>query len=283
MHRISTMILAGGVWLASACAGPEPLTSGPDVNLIIAGEPDLDRHPNVGALLYDFDGQGQPTRDDLLCSGTYVGPGLTPAQAPADVFLTAGHCLAWNRDATKAMWVTFDADLTNGVDAPLQVTGSIVDPGYGHDQGDLHDLALVFLPAGSVSGIAPADLPGLDLLGTMARQGGLRGVLFENVGYGGSMAFKKGPPRLSYPDKRLVSRSPFLALTASRLGLQMNPDATGQGGDCYGDSGSPKFLQGSATIVATVSWGDAVCRATSWTQRLDTPSALAFLGTYLTP
>jgi hypothetical protein len=34
-------------------------------------------------------------------------------------------------------------------------------------------------------------------------------------------------------------------------------------------------------IVATVTLGDAICRATSWDYRLDTPSARNFLGNYV--
>ena len=102
-----------------------------------------------------------------------------------------------------------------------------------------------------------------------------------NVGYGVS-ANRTGIPDFEFDGKRKVSKSPFAALQPHWLGLLMNSFATGEGGDCFGDSGSPKFFDGDTTmIVATVTWGDAVCRATSWDYRLDTPSARAFLGQFV--
>lgn len=59
--------------------------------------------------------------------------------------------------------------------------------------------------------------------------------------------------------------------------------ATGEGGDCYADSGSPKFLEGyEETVVAVVNWGDIPCRALSVNSRLDTQRARSFLGGYVT-
>jgi hypothetical protein len=115
----------------------------------------------------------------------------------------------------------------------------------------------------------------------MARQGTLRNATFVNVGYGGATT-RRGRPAISYPSRRLWSVSPFRALTHGWLGLLINTNATGQGGDCYGDSGGPKFLLETNVIYATVSWGDIPCRATSWNYRLDIPSARNFLGEYLT-
>jgi hypothetical protein len=62
----------------------------------------------------------------------------------------------------------------------------------------------------------------------------------------------------------------------------MNTSSTGLGGDCFGDSGGPKFLDGNTTmIVATVTTGDANCRSKSKDWRLDTPEARGFLGKYV--
>jgi hypothetical protein len=62
----------------------------------------------------------------------------------------------------------------------------------------------------------------------------------------------------------------------------MNSDVgDGNGGICFFDSGSPKFLHQTNTVVAVASGGDAICRAQNYNQRLDVPDARAFLGHYV--
>jgi hypothetical protein len=262
------------VVLAAACGSQE--VAGPAADAIISGTYDATAYPNVGALLYDFRGDGLDAAD-LVCTGTYVGLRRNlPSQA---VFLTAAHCLAW-LPAGSPLAVSFQPNL-NGAVSGIVASGYVFDPAYGHDRGNPHDLAVVFLPAAAVSSLTPAALPAEGALDAMSRQGGLRRALFVNVGYGAS-ARRTGRPGGTYPNKRLWSLAPFMGLTRAWLGLLTNTRATGQGGDCYGDSGGPKFLEGGTTVFATVSWGDIPCRATSWSYRLDTPSARAFLGTYLT-
>ncbi|HKI22367.1 MAG TPA: hypothetical protein VKA24_03010 [Gaiellaceae bacterium] len=61
----------------------------------------------------------------------------------------------------------------------------------------------------------------------------------------------------------------------------MNP-STGSGGTCYGDSGGPHFLGGmtSSLLVSLTVTGDAMCRATDLTYRLDTYVAQEFLSPF---
>lgn len=49
----------------------------------------------------------------------------------------------------------------------------------------------------------------------------------------------------------------------------------------YGDSGGPNFLGDSDVVAATTITGDAVCRSTNVTYRLDTPAARAFLSRFI--
>lgn len=65
------------------------------------------------------------------------------------------------------------------------------------------------------------------------------------------------------------------------LRISGNP-STGDRGTCYGDSGGPNFLGTTNIVAATTITGDAVCRSTNVTYRLETASARAFLGQFVT-
>ncbi|HEY6597269.1 MAG TPA: hypothetical protein VI011_24685, partial [Asanoa sp.] len=88
-----------------------------------------------------------------------------------------------------------------------------------------------------------------------------------------------------YNDVRGVATGTLNSINASWLRISMNP-AKGDGGTCYGDSGGPNFLGAGASetniIAGTTITGDTPCRSTNVDYRLDTPSARAFLGQYVT-
>ena len=67
------------------------LSSAPPVWGAWGGELDRDGHPMVGAMYADLDESGQIEWFELICSGSYAGP---TRDGSADVFLTAGHCVA---------------------------------------------------------------------------------------------------------------------------------------------------------------------------------------------
>jgi hypothetical protein len=81
----------------------------------------------------------------------------------------------------------------------------------------------------------------------------------------------------------MFSFSSFNALSPAFLRLSQNP-ATGDGGTCFGDSGGPNFMMvdGRRILAAITITGDAVCRATNVTYRLDIPSARDFLAPHVT-
>lgn len=261
---------------AAACQDAPPsnaLTAPPDRPLfIINGDPTGDNSfTNVGALLFDFDDNGIITGDDALCSGSLIAP---------TVFLTAAHCVSFLA-AGAQLYVSFNADLFDRRLKVVAATEFHFDPAFGHDNADLHDLAVVILPAATTRGIEPLHLPRAGLLDDLAASGGLVNQRFLNVGYGVD-ATQRGVPGFSFDGVRKVSKSLFQALEPAWLWLSMNQNRTGEGGDCFGDSGSPKFFDGNTSlIVATVTTGDRFCRATTKDYRLDTSSARGFLGQFV--
>jgi len=279
MRRISVSIAAlagiGGMVVATGALA------------IGNGVPDGNVHPNVGLLAFEIDGERF-----VVCSGSYAG--ARKNASGTGVFLTAGHCLAWLPEAgigPSQLWVTFDTTASFdpatgevvGATNWYQANGFAFDPAFGHDQANVKDYAVVLL-ATTVGGLTPVQLPTAGKLDDMAAQGGLRpGAVFDNVGYGVVPGHKQGPPRFTPPPGRMFSTSFFQGLTKSWLKLLMNSDARGggNGGSCFGDSGSPKFIHGTNTVVAVSTGGDAVCRAENFNQRIDVADARAFLGQYL--
>jgi hypothetical protein len=234
---------------------------------------------NVGAVFADYD--PDTAGPDLLCSGTLIAP---------DVFLTASHCTAFLESIglpADEVWVTFDPVASDASGVALPTTTLL--PGTYHTHPDFgfsgpggisdpHDIAVVVLDA-PAAGITPAVLPTEKLLNRVS----LRDKRFTAVGYGTVRDVKTGGfNTLYFEGKRRFATQSFLALTKSWLKLSMNP-STGSGGTCYGDSGGPHFLGGpeSNRIVSITVTGDAPCRATDVTYRLDTASARAFLDDFV--
>jgi hypothetical protein len=252
--KLRPYVLIAAITLAVITANPAAA--------IIGGQPDGNRHPNVGAL--DLRPIGFP----IPCSGTLVSP---------TVYVTAGHCTNFleSRGITQAR-VTFDpvvsdtATFYTGVPHtnPGFFTGSASDP---------QDIGVVVFPT-PIQGITPAPLPPAGLLDQLGPRG-LKDQTFSQVGYGVSVPLigGGGPPQ---PDPnsagtRRVATETFSALTPTTLYLSAITD----GRPCTGDSGSPQFL--GSTIVAEGIHGDSACAALAAGYRLDTPSARAFLAHYV--
>jgi hypothetical protein len=267
-------VIGSTLFIVAACADQSgrSIAAPESPSLIVNGQPTGNLFPNVGALLFDYRQNGI-SGDDEWCSGSLITP---------TIFLTAAHCIVTPYTPPGSQfYVSFSPDLYARSFRYIAATGVVYDPQYGHDQANLHDLALVFLPTGSTRGITPLQLPPAGYLDDLKASGVINSLIFVNVGYGTS-ATLTGPPGFPYDGKRSYSQSEFMGLQPTWLGLLMNSNATGLGGDCYGDSGGPKFIEGnSSMIVATVTTGDYPCRATTWDWRLDTPEARGFLGRYV--
>jgi hypothetical protein len=213
-----------------------------------------------------------------LCSGSLIAP---------NQFLTAAHCLAFLPGSGLILdGVTFDPVFDPTTVNIVPAASFTVDPQFtGNDNGDRHDMGVITLAANVAT--TPDRLPTAGLLDELAAQGGLRGQLFTVVGYGVTgLTHGGGPPQPIDFDQavRRVARSPFMSLSQNMLKLLGENHATGEGGVCFADSGSPKLLSvnGQDVAVAISTLADAQCEAMSSNYRLDTPSARAFLGQFVT-
>ena len=273
MKRILLVLatMAAAVLLASGMA-----------SAITYGQPDGNQHPYVGVVVL-ADEQGEFGN----CTGTLIAP---------DVVVTAAHC-TWfvGQFGVELRGVTFDNVYDPGT--------SVVYPGTLHVHPDFsgplssafnnsflgigahaNDIAVIVLDE-EVADIPPASLPSAGLLDQMAKDGELKGQSFTVVGYGVTELTHEpgsGAPVFGEFGTRMYSVSSFSALNQGYLRLFQNP-STGDSGACYGDSGGPNFL-GDSRVIASIGGlkGDIRCRAMNSTYRLDTPSARAFLGQFVT-
>jgi hypothetical protein len=235
---------------------------------ITFGQPDGDNHPNVGAMIVQ-----EPDEEYYLyCSGTLIAP---------DVFLTASHCTAAAAAygaAPHDAYVTFDPIYDDT--ATLHRGTYDINPNFGHDMHDLHDVAVIILDE-PITDIDPAELPPAGLLDGLKKSHDLKGQQFVTVGYGTLRDDKtRGPHSMGDYGERFFAEQTFQALKPYWLQISMNP-STGNGGTCYGDSGGPHFLGDSDMVVSLTVTGDAWCRATDVTYRLDTDSAREYLGQFV--
>jgi secreted trypsin-like serine protease len=237
------------------------------------GQPDGNGHPSVGSIV-------ARKGDQLyqICSGTLIAP---------MVYLTASHCtviLSGIQQEGYDILVTFDPT----IDASSTFyTGTwYTNPAYltANGQDDPGDVGVIILDQ-APEGISPASLPSEGLLDQMKKNHTLTDTLFTAVGYGAVRDSNRTGFQgiLDNLDRNKVDQE-FLSLTDAWLTNSMNV-ATGNGGTCYGDSGGPHFIHvdGIETnIVASITvTGDAVCKATDKTYRMDTESVRSFLGQFV--
>jgi secreted trypsin-like serine protease len=245
------------------------LTVGP-AGAITFGQPDGNQHPNVGALLADWDDESPGP--DILCSGTLIAP---------TVFLTASHCTAFlESQGISQVWVTFapeyDEQSTSlrGLFSGTYHTHPLFASGGANNTFDIATVVLDRKPNAS-----PAQLPRLGVLDALKKSGAIYDQTFTAVGYGTVRDDKTGGPHAFFFDgiRRYVLQS-FSSLEKAWMTLSQQA-STGDGGTCFGDSGGPHFLGGvkSNLIVSVTVTGDAMCRATDKTYRIDTPWARDFL------
>jgi hypothetical protein len=266
MRRL--LILAIAAVLAGFAMAP--------AHAITQGLPDGLLHPNVGAVVADYDGESPGP--DIVCSGTLIAP---------TVFLTVAHCIAFIQSQDLDVWVSFEPTYNEEEANPsgLFAGTAVRNPLFGQGGGvsDTHDVAVILFEESP--GITPATLPTAGFLDDQAADHSLQRQAFTTVGYGWTRVDKTGGPNsfVFRDGVRRYAKQTFDSLQPSWLTLSKNPSLD-NGGGCWNDSGGPHFF-GDVTsnlVVSTTVKGDAWCRSLDKTYRLDTPSARDFLRQFVT-
>lgn len=253
---------------------------------ITNGEPDGNDHPFVGSIVLKND-PAKTGRADLppllqWCSGTLIAE---------KVFLTASHCTVdldfFSEELGFEVLVTFDAVISEK--GKFYRGDWVTNPNYNGFSGqygssDPGDVAVILLD--KAPRIEPAQLPPAGLLDDLKDSGELKDTTFTAVGYGTVRdGIQGGFDAILDNLARNQVEQGFLSLTEVWATMPMT-ESTGNGGTCYGDSGGPHFvhLDGEETniVVSVTVTGDAVCKATDKTYRVDSESARSFLGGYVT-
>ncbi len=255
-----------------AVAGLAVLLAPSSAHAISYGVPDAGEHPNVGSFVVEFtDPDTGVTSLGQLCTGTLVSE---------DVVLSASHCFSGLPPTLGDIWFTLDevidADLDGVVDPGVELLAGtpVTHPLFGTTgQSNTYDIAVFVLDA-PVTGVEPAALAPPGFLDSATRS-----ATFTAVGYGTVRTSRKqGPQGFSVGWRREKASQHLMSRTKAWVTFSMN-QATGNGGTCYGDSGGPHFL-GDVVVSVTVT-GDAMCKATDKTYRVDTPWAQDFLNQFL--
>ena len=267
--KLARAVLPASLAVAIGCADPSNAPTAPSSTrvpdgpqLISNGQPTGSAYGGVGAVLIDQGGNGTI---DFICSGSLISP---------TVLLTAGHCIL---GPGTAYYISFAPDVI-----PLPPVSALIPSTTAFASSD-DDIGVIILPAGSTTGIPVYDLPTLGLLDALSEQGGLARDRAVLVGYGVSRL--QGMQTSGLDGVRKVTTAKIITLLQSFIAITGAEGQSSHGSICFGDSGGPMFLanEDPNTIVGV---NDAVrhfgCQGYAIEVRLDTPTALGFLGQYVT-
>lgn len=285
MKRVSHLLVLAALALTLvACStsndGVTPFEGSPQA--ITFGQPDGDAHPYVGTLLFVQNGVGF-----FSCTGTLLS---------STVMLTAGHCVEEAGNVNDVTYVRFEENALAGrgnyattqewLDAEWILASSVVPhPDYDDYSAfpNTFDVGLVIL----------SEPVNLAEYGALPAHGLLDWVMtlkpkertFTAVGYGlqGVINPFAADDYARYRgETRLVELNSTFNGPGQSAKFSNNPGGgLARGGTCFGDSGGPLFYGDSNVIGAIVSFGVTPCIGVDYQFRIDTSTALDFIGTIL--
>lgn len=247
------------------------------LNAVTFGEPDGNRHPYTGTILFET------PSGFYSCSATLISP---------TVLVTAAHCTTENGVRNLNTWAKFSSEITFPGYEKYSSLGDYLNAkkngwikGEAHPHPDYreenfpatYDVGVVILKervSSSVYGALPPE-------GFLTTIRGAADNDFTVVGYGLQGYLK---PFAADAYTRYMGKVRLLELNstfAAGLSAKFSNNPGISGGSCFGDSGGPVFYGSTNMLVAVVSWGITPCIGVDYQFRLDTSAALRFVRQYL--
>jgi hypothetical protein len=245
---------------------------------ITFGEPDGNRHPYVGAIIF------QTPSGFFSCSATLLSP---------TVLLTAGHCTEEGGLANLNTWAKFTPSITfEGRENYPSLAAYLNDRRNGWIKGDAiahpqYDDFAQFPATFDVGVVLLKQRVVMNTYGVLPPQNFLEGIRgkeadrFTVVGYGLQGFIKPFFEDIFARYQGQVSLLELNSTFDAGMSAKFSNNPGGGGGSCFGDSGGPIFYDKTNMVVAVVSWGITPCIGVDYQFRVDTALALDFLRRFV--